>query len=185
MQFSVHTTPSDGHLWQAFHWNNIHARTCCSFIIHTIGGSICIWDWFVILQIPEVSDQEVPEEEQSSWLAARRRQHQGELRAPLLPDQSGWRGGGGWRLNWHFVGLNKFCLQYKALSVFSEVFSRLNPYCTRTGLVFRQPSVWRRRRCWAFEKRLLRWGFKFYLIANICRWQHVMHQFDAVKPNGN
>lgn len=122
MQFSVHIT-----LWQ-FHWNNIKAGTCCSFIIHTIGGEVFVFEtWFVILQVPEVSDQEVPEEEQSSWLAARCRQHQGELRAPLLPDQSGWRGGGRWRLNWHFVGLNKFCLQYKTLSVFSEVFSRQNP----------------------------------------------------------
>lgn len=39
-----------------------------------------------ISQVPEVSDQEVPEEEQPSGLAARRSEHQGELRAPLLPD---------------------------------------------------------------------------------------------------
>jgi len=47
-----------------------------------------------LLQVLEVSHQEVPEEEQPQGLAAGRGQHQGELRAALLPDQPG-RGRGG------------------------------------------------------------------------------------------
>lgn len=52
----------------------------------------------LIPKVPEVSHQKVPEEEQPARLAASRGQHQGELRAALLPDQPG-RGGRGRGLN--------------------------------------------------------------------------------------
>lgn len=42
-----------------------------------------------LFQIFEVSHQEVPEEEQPQGLVEGRGQHQGELRAALLPDQPG------------------------------------------------------------------------------------------------
>ncbi|XP_059335146.1 ribosomal protein eL22-like isoform X2 [Ammospiza nelsoni] len=42
--------------------------------------------------VPEVPDQEVPEEEQPAGLAARGGVRQGDVRAALLPDQPG-RGG--------------------------------------------------------------------------------------------
>merc|ERR1712224_290780 len=44
--------------------------------------------------VPQVPHQEVPQEEQSEGLAARRRLRQGRLRAPLLPDQQRGRRGG-------------------------------------------------------------------------------------------
>lgn len=57
------------------------------------------------MQVLEVSDQEVPEEEQPQGLAAGRGEHQGELRTALLPDQPGRRGGGG-RLNFPSLLIN-------------------------------------------------------------------------------
>ncbi|KAK2526901.1 hypothetical protein Q9966_010727 [Columba livia] len=53
----------------------------------------------ILKEVPEVPDQEVPEEEQPAGLAARGGQQQGELRAALLPDQPGRGGGGGGGLN--------------------------------------------------------------------------------------
>lgn len=53
----------------------------------------------IVSQVPEISDQEVPEEKQPARLVACCGQHQGELRATLLPDQSGRGGGRGRRLN--------------------------------------------------------------------------------------
>lgn len=49
-------------------------------------------------QVPEVSHQEVSEKEQPQGLVESGGQHQGELRAALLPDQPGRRGGRGRRL---------------------------------------------------------------------------------------
>lgn len=49
-------------------------------------------------QIPEVSDQEVSEEEQPPWLAQGRGVRQGDVRAALLPDQPGGRRVGGRRV---------------------------------------------------------------------------------------
>uniref|UniRef100_A0A8V0ZGE5 Large ribosomal subunit protein eL22 n=1 Tax=Gallus gallus TaxID=9031 RepID=A0A8V0ZGE5_CHICK len=55
----------------------------------------CYFRGALLQEVPEVPDQEVPEEEQSPRLAARGGQQQGELRAALLPDQPGRGGGGG------------------------------------------------------------------------------------------
>lgn len=46
----------------------------------------------LLFQVPEIPDQEVPEEEQPAGLAARGGVRQGDVRAALLPDQPG-RGG--------------------------------------------------------------------------------------------
>lgn len=80
-----------------------HILLLCSTFSDHIG---CEFKWLTsllvfppfVFQVLEVSDQEVPEEEQPQGLAAGRGEHQGELRAALLPDQPGRRGGGG-RLN--------------------------------------------------------------------------------------
>lgn len=50
-------------------------------------------------QVSEVPDKEVPEEEQPAWLAQGGGLRQGDVRAALLPNQSGWRGVGGRRVN--------------------------------------------------------------------------------------
>merc|ERR1719262_2145349 len=54
----------------------------------------------LLQQVPQVPHQEVLEEEQPEGLAARGRQRQGLLRAPLLPDQQrGRRGRRGRRIS--------------------------------------------------------------------------------------
>lgn len=59
------------------------------------------------LQVPEVSHQEVPEEEQPAWLAQGGGVWQGDVRAALLPDQpGGWRVWGGRVKGW--TEQNKF-----------------------------------------------------------------------------
>ena len=76
-----------------------HARThALQSPLHTGNWSPCSGKSMAV-QVPEVLDQEVPEEEQPAWLAARGGQQQGGLWAALLPDQPGGGGGGGWWLS--------------------------------------------------------------------------------------
>lgn len=70
-------------------WLHFHARVEENALRWRARGRIDGVDTVSCLQIPEVSHQKVPEEEQPQRLVEGGGQHQGELRTALLPDQPG------------------------------------------------------------------------------------------------